>query len=378
MKKILLLGTHGQYNWGDDLLLETFLKQLGSDNEYYINSYDPLKTSEFIGSNFKVKVFHTTRDINKLLSYLFKVDVVFFAGGTILRELYSTNKRNRYSSLLMVTSLIFFAKKIARKKVILSNIGVGPLNTKTGRSLTKIAINNTDYVSLRDQSSFDLLKSLNIHHKNIRVVPDVIFIRTKADFLSDQQKNKDANKNSLSIALNLNFNIANSGNWDYFINQLQKAILVLREKYDLTIKTIPMQIAFNPENDVKTLKEFIQLLPGVKVIEFIPKSPMDIGTKIAECDIALGERFHFIVISSIINIPVVALEYDIKVTSLVKQLGIENYGIDINSQFHYQSIVEAIELALQKREEIQEVESKKVQEFNSILKDYFIDLKKFL
>ena len=40
-KQVLFLGTHGQYNIGDELLLETFLEQLGDQHHYTINSYDP-------------------------------------------------------------------------------------------------------------------------------------------------------------------------------------------------------------------------------------------------------------------------------------------------------------------------------------------------
>ncbi len=40
-RRIVFLGTHGQYNIGDELLLETFLTQLGAEHHYVVNSYDP-------------------------------------------------------------------------------------------------------------------------------------------------------------------------------------------------------------------------------------------------------------------------------------------------------------------------------------------------
>ena len=44
-RRILLLGTHGQQNIGDELLLSTFLSMLGSEHDYEINSYDPVATA---------------------------------------------------------------------------------------------------------------------------------------------------------------------------------------------------------------------------------------------------------------------------------------------------------------------------------------------
>ncbi len=61
VKKILFLGTHGQYNIGDELLLETFLSQLGNRHEYTVNTYDEKFTLRQVGDQYKLKVFHTTQ-----------------------------------------------------------------------------------------------------------------------------------------------------------------------------------------------------------------------------------------------------------------------------------------------------------------------------
>ncbi len=54
-KRIVFLGTHGQMNIGDELLLETFLTQLGRDNHYYVNSYDPQFTGEQLRAQFQAR-----------------------------------------------------------------------------------------------------------------------------------------------------------------------------------------------------------------------------------------------------------------------------------------------------------------------------------
>ena len=55
-RRIVFLGTHGQYNIGDELLLDTFLTQLGSQHHYVVNSYDPEFTRAQLARRFDVEV----------------------------------------------------------------------------------------------------------------------------------------------------------------------------------------------------------------------------------------------------------------------------------------------------------------------------------
>ena len=87
-RKVLFLGTHGQANIGDELLLDTFLTELGPDHHYFVNSYDPAATSEQLADRFDVAVFDTATDRLGLLRNLWRSDVVVFGGGNILKELY--------------------------------------------------------------------------------------------------------------------------------------------------------------------------------------------------------------------------------------------------------------------------------------------------
>ncbi len=61
-RRIVFLGTHGQYNIGDELLLETFLTQLGTQHRYLVNSYDPDFTRGQLRPRFDVEVIDTGAD----------------------------------------------------------------------------------------------------------------------------------------------------------------------------------------------------------------------------------------------------------------------------------------------------------------------------
>jgi polysaccharide pyruvyl transferase WcaK-like protein len=94
-KNIVFLGTHGQMNIGDELLLETFLTQLGAENRYFVNSYDPAFTAAQLGAHFHAEVFNTATERSKLLKYLWQADLLFFGGGSIIKELYASTGTQR-------------------------------------------------------------------------------------------------------------------------------------------------------------------------------------------------------------------------------------------------------------------------------------------
>ncbi len=331
-KKILFLGIHGQYNIGGELLLETFLSQLGNKHHYYINSYDPAFTSKQLAGKYNVQVFHTTQDKWQLPAYIVKSDLLFFGGGSIIKELNKSVDWNRYSTLLMILIIVTFARVIAQKSIIMSNIGVGPLQTKLGHFLAKLILSQVDYVSVRDQKSYNTCRDLGIDWDKLDFVPDAVFVHDVAFFKSKpQHKQQDTDK--LKIALNLNYNIEDPANWDNFTNSLAQSLRQFHRQQPIEIHALPMQARFKLHNDLDMLADFCCKITGIEMFLHAPTTPQDAGQIIAECDIVVAERLHTLITAAILGKPLLALMYDVKVCELVKILGTEAFAIDINQPF---------------------------------------------
>ena len=75
-RRVLLLGTHGQQNIGDELLLSTFLSMLGSEHDYEINSYDPVATAAALDPAYDVDIFDTAAERLGLLRRIRRADTV--------------------------------------------------------------------------------------------------------------------------------------------------------------------------------------------------------------------------------------------------------------------------------------------------------------
>jgi polysaccharide pyruvyl transferase CsaB len=341
-KQILFLGTHGQYNIGDELLLETFLEELGEQHTYTINSYDPEFTARQLAGKYNASVFHTTEGKWHLPKLIWQSDLLFFGGGSVIKELYKNVGRNRYATLMMVLLITTFAHLIARKPIIMSNIGVGPIRSRIGLFLAGLILRQATLVSVRDPKSFETCRSLGVKSERLQLTPDAVFVNHPTKF-GQIQTSSSVDTNKIRIALNLNYNIENSANWQLFLERLVLSIKEVNKKQTVVIHALPMQAGFKPNTDLEVLRKFSKRIEDdIEMVVHEPSTPLEIGHIISSCDLVVAERLHSLVIASILRKPFVALIYDVKVQQLVESLGMGRYAIDINQPFDHKLLADHI------------------------------------
>ena len=222
-RRILFLGTHGQANIGDELLLTTFLHQLGDEHHYVVNSYAPERTRAQFESEFDIEVIGTSGDRWPLLRHLVGCDAVVFGGGSIVKELYRSVGRWRYATLVMVLALVVVAR-LARRPVLLCGIGVGPMDTRTGRLLAAMIVRAASLVSVGDTTSYETCRSIGAGPDRVVQIPDPAFVNRTEHLLAESSLHTapahvDPN-GRVRLALNLNRDIANGDRWDDVLAEL--------------------------------------------------------------------------------------------------------------------------------------------------------------
>jgi polysaccharide pyruvyl transferase WcaK-like protein len=339
MKKVLFLGTHGQKNWGDELLLRVFIHQLNDVTEkFYINSYDPQQTAAYLEQP-NATVFNTKTDRLKLMSYLLRCDALVFGGGNILKELYTAYGGSQYATLQVIDTLTKAAVML-NKPIYLSNIGVGPLFSDRGRHMTKRIVERANLTTVRDRGSYDTLTALHVTSP-LALTSDAVFAADRPYFglPADRPKRRiDSVADIQTMGINLCRNISNDKNWEYFLRHLAGDILHMYKQHpNMHFVGVPMQFAVASNNDSSALEELATMLHGTepnlrfKIVE--PHSVKELATIIDSFDIFVAERLHALILAIIIGVPIMALEYDIKVTGIMKDLELNKYGVDINTSF---------------------------------------------
>ncbi|OLF07061.1 polysaccharide pyruvyl transferase family protein [Actinophytocola xanthii] len=341
-RRIVFLGTHGQHNIGDELLLETFLTQLGTQHHYVVNSYDPAFTLAQLAGRFTVTVIDTAADRARLLRALAGCDVLCFGGGSIIKELYASTGRNRYSTLLMILAIVTFTRRIARKPIAMLNVGVGPVRSPRGLRLARMILSQVDELTVRDEKSLTLCRSIGVEP---RLATDAVFSVDAESLLGDDRASSDAEPAAASpgrvrVALNLNFDIENPAHWELFLSGLARALQSLDARHPIELHSLPMQTGFKQHDDAEVLDEFATRVPSIPFVRHELATPGDAARVIQKSDIVVAERLHAIVMASILGVPPFALAYDVKVRELAAMLRLERWSVDINAPFDAEELAD--------------------------------------
>lgn len=375
-KKIVFLGTHGQMNIGDELLLETFLSQLGTQNHYYVNSYDPAFTASQLRPRFQADVFNTATERSKLLRYLQGCDLLFFGGGSIVKELYASVGRSPYATLMMVLAIVTFTRRVARKPIIMSNIGVGPLQTPRGKQLAGWIVRQVNVLSVRDRKSYDTCLALGLTPDRVQLVPDAVFANAPSVFVERPGAIPAVRSRGgkLKVALNLNYDIQNPDNWETFLENLTDGLRAINTAQPLEIHTLPMQSTFKEMHDARVLAGFRARIPELDVHLHDVGDHHEAAAIIDECDLLLSERLHALVMAAILGKPFVALMYDVKVSELVGGLGMMDFALDINHPFDPLELVRRVDAAVDRYTEVSCHLAERSTTLRLELEDYFATL----
>ncbi len=82
----------------------------------------------------------------------------------------------------MVLAIVTFARQVARKPIVMSNIGVGPLQTPRGRQLAGWILRQVSVLSVRDRKSYETCLGLGLAPDRVQLVPDAVFVNPPAVF----------------------------------------------------------------------------------------------------------------------------------------------------------------------------------------------------
>ena len=324
-KRALLLGSYGQSNLGDDLLMWNYLELLRERGfeEIYVNA----NTIELIPKPVK-KAFPNLKVINQYKTPLFdyirlikKVDCIVYGGGTLYKELYTSTGRSPYSVIIRLMGFNLLARMLGTKLYHL-NIGIGSLKTGWGRFVSKVALGAANMTIFRDQQSYDFAKNtLRVPARKIRKSVDGLFLnhvwekpwRTAA-LPIDRKKYKSI------IGLNVLSDIPDWVDRERYISAMKRFASDLLDQGNYVI-FVPFQHAYNPRSDLVFIQEnFKDLLKRYKNSMLLKEVPIDLASSyLQQCDLFVGMRFHSLLLSTVNRVPFVAVAYDTKCSRFIEE-----------------------------------------------------------
>jgi polysaccharide pyruvyl transferase WcaK-like protein len=222
------------------------------------------------------------------------------------------------------------AARICRLKVCFISVGVESIRSKITRLLIELSINTSDYVSFRDESSKEHITKLEIKN-NFEIFPDLAF--SLPEIIFPGSKPKSTEKPLIGIGLyEYHGRRADTNEYSNYIIKISKFI------YWLVSRNYPVQILIGDilyDNPVRAdLYRSLQNL-GINygecnIFDEPIFSVQDLIEQIAATTFVVATRFHNVLLSIIMNKPLISVSYERKNDSLMEAVGLGEYCQSIN------------------------------------------------
>lgn len=331
---ILISGYYGFDNSGDDAILKAIVKDLKENNSSVnitVFSKNPLFTKEAYDIN-AVNRFGI-RDIIKAIK---NCDLLLSGGGSLLQDITSTR------SLLYYLILMKLAKVFNKPVMVYAN-GIGPIDRKMNRFLTRRILNKVDLITLRDEDSQVFLEDLGVINDNIYITADPVFTLdpTEEEKVIRIFKDEGIPEDKPLVGVS----VRNWENAENLVDTLAKSIDYIIKKYDVNVILIPMHYPedLSISNSIleKVNHEGCYILKNKYSVE-------DIMGVIRKLEIIIAMRLHSLIYAATQDIPMVGIVYDPKVEGFLKSIDMA-YMCSVED-IEYEELIQNIDYVWKNRE----------------------------
>ena len=351
-KTILIAGYYGYGNTGDEAILSVIIDDLRAeipDVRIIVVSGNPNKTSIANG------VEAISGEDFQLISVRMKIcDLVILGGGGLFHDYWpfdpSSVLTSNHQGIAFYSSIVLLAF-ILGKPLMIYAIGVGPLQSDMGKSFMRAIADLARVISVRDENSSKILRSLGVKSKVIQLTADPAFRLRPRDHKTGIRDQVSQPGPILGVAVR-NWDIAVAP--DFWEREVAEAIDIFLDSHQGRVVFIPFQEQNEATLDDLSVSERIRghlRVPERTQMLGNDYSPAEKAGLIGDCDILLGMRMHSIIFAIHTQTPVVGISYDPKVHQVMNQAGIDRYALDIK-EVDARSLASLLESAFLDRDQI--------------------------
>lgn len=333
-KRVLIAGYYGHGNTGDEAILTSLLddlRSLDANLDFTVLSHSP-GTTEALHS---VDAVHDA-DLAGVVDAAQRSDLVLLGGGGLFQDYWETRREDllteNQAGMLFYFSVPVLAA-LLHKPCMIYGVGVGPLTTPWGRDQMRLAFRLAQGATVRDSESLDLIRDIDPDAaKQVLVTADpaVNLERADAEEVDAFLTRHDVEPGTSIVGCCLRF-------WDFGVDsagwerEVAQALDHLVAESNSTVVFLPFQKKKGAtyEDDLAVSQRVRQLMTRGEKTRWLPNvtSPALVAGVLARCRLVLAMRFHAVLFSLVAGTPVVAMAYDPKVTSLMKQFSLRRFNL---------------------------------------------------
>lgn len=310
-KNILISGFYGFGNAGDEAILYAMVKSFKDalpDIGITVLSHKNIEEL----SPFNIK-FVPRKNYFAIIKAMLGADLFISGGGGLIQDITSIRSIKYYLGLINLAKLL-------GKKTLIYAQGVGPVETAQGKKLTAKTLNKTDYITVRDEYSKNLLLELGVKEKLIEVTADPVLTLDKKADISDILNKYGLNDKNMKLGVSIR-------PWPG--NHLPKIaeFLNLLNRKNPKIKQFLMP--FQRSQDLEECKKLKSMLNHNAVIIDENLTTLRLLALISRFDCVIAMRLHAAIMAAVNCVPSLGLIYDPKVRNFFKLAQMPAIALDI-------------------------------------------------
>jgi polysaccharide pyruvyl transferase WcaK-like protein len=261
------------------------------------------------------------------------VDLLLLAGGQQLNDIYGT-----WSFPYTLFKWMVLARWTGTKVALLS-VGAGPINGPISRIFIKRVVNMVAYRSYRDSISADLVRSLGVKGDH-PVLPDLVYsLQLPTPKSLHAAEHCVVGTNPVPFYDGRYWAAPDPARYQDYVQKLAR--------FSVWLDHTGHSILFFPTQaraDVFTIDDIRRQMNGSgnspRILECRPIQNLeDLVSEINRTDIVIANRYHGILISLMMNKPVLGIAYHEKSRALLAQAGLGDYVLNI-SHFKTEDLIE--------------------------------------
>ncbi|MCX5776721.1 MAG: polysaccharide pyruvyl transferase CsaB [Candidatus Firestonebacteria bacterium] len=291
-KKILIFGYFGFKNLGDELILLSLVKNLEESGDITVLSESPEETAK----ELSVKAVNRW-NLPGVLCQIIRAKAVVGGGGGLFQNKTSSASLFYYLLLILLAKMFF-------KRVVLLSQGIGPIYGKWPRYFSRIILNLTDSITVRDSGSFRELKILGVK-KDVVVAADAVFA---LNFISSD--GKKPNNGKVGVALR------KFDDYLFYVEKLRE----VKEELKNSEKTGFVFYPFHLPEDIITGEE-VSLKTKLE----------DLLCEFSTLDLVVGARYHSLLLAYALRKPFIGINVDTKIKYFCETHGMPCLELDKNT-----------------------------------------------
>jgi len=233
--------------------------------------------------------------------------------------------------------------KLCGAKLAYLSCGAGPIDSRLSRIFIKVGLRLADYRSFRDAGSSRLVEEIGVRGVN-PVYPDLVFSSKFNGNASPAERSRIVAINPFPHCDHRYWTVDEPEVYSSYVNRLASVASWLI-KNDYTVLFFPTQI----RADVLVIEDVKRTLatdPTLDLTQHLVVKPIstveDLVAQLATADMVVASRFHGVLISFLLNKPVLALSHHPKVDNLMRDMGQSDFLLDIGT-FDSKTVANRIE-----------------------------------